>query len=116
MNRDSRRTLARQKAWAEEEVRLAVKIGDRVEELQDERVSLDVEVKEAEVELSRLLSAKFYPLSTAAARLGLAPITVNRRIQRGSIIGVNIGGKWFALKEQIDREVEATRDIERSMI
>lgn len=53
------------------------------------------------------------PIAEAAARLGISPAALRKRIKRGSVRAYKVDGKWYAILPggvDADRDAGSTRD------
>lgn len=113
MNQDQRRLIARHNALSHDSVLKARGIEDKIEKLQEEQSQIASQISLLEGELRSLLLRDFYSSSIAAGRLQTSRVTVFRRVRRGNLTGINIAGSWYVVKEEVDREVEMSRELEK---
>jgi predicted nucleic acid-binding Zn-ribbon protein len=81
-----------------EQLRFEASVSELDQEIKDTSHNL----KELEVEIDEVLFTSFVSINVAAGQMGTMARTLTRRIVSGAITGVNIRGKWYVKRDQVE--------------
>ena len=102
--RELKREMAREEAESYEEVQEAKRFLGKIAWLEEQRKNIESSLAIAHAEMKRSLLS-FYTPGEAASRLSVGPKTIVNDINRGKLIGVQLGTKWYVMKESVERDV-----------